>query len=165
LTVFEVEVEVEVLRRHSQLTVKKEERSSAQASVKGNISLGDLFTNSTKTNQIIFNFKPKFLPTNMHVLDAKQHRWENGAALDSPVREAKLKALFLKEQATWETIVKALPLPDSSKQTADGQDQNKSSPVLSLSFGTSLNARMSYCLPMDSKLTPPKRWREGAQAA
>jgi hypothetical protein len=100
----------------------------------------------------------------MHVQDAKQHRWENGAALDSPVREAKLKALFLKEQATWETIVKALPLSDSPKKTPVKKDEQI---ILQHSRSTS-------CIPLDRKVSPPIRKRsmssqessrEGARAA
>jgi hypothetical protein len=37
-------------------------------------------------------------------------RWGNGAVADSPVREARIKALMLKEQATRELATTALPI-------------------------------------------------------
>jgi hypothetical protein len=33
-----------------------------------------------------------------------QGRWENAAVADCPLREVRMKAMLLKEQATWETM-------------------------------------------------------------
>jgi hypothetical protein len=73
----------------------------------------------------------------MEVEHYKHDRWENGGEADSPVREVRLKALILKEQATCD------------QKTAKHLDTKAS-----CQFGTSLNARMSFCFETKDSSPP-----------
>jgi hypothetical protein len=72
-----------------------------------------------------------------------QGRWGNGAAADSPLREARIKALILKEQVTTLEKLQRIPVPEKNHQ----QVMKRSF----MAFDISLNDRMSCCLSINDK--------------
>jgi hypothetical protein len=168
-----------MMKSRRNLSFKKECQTSKQQSNQAKrifIKYKLHITNSEQPH----NSQTEYLtPTGM-----TKHRWENGAAGDFPPREARLKALFLKEQAAWEhgvtiPLVKVKAHRSSSTNNAMVPRRHGSArlpgryssfPSYDCSFQTSLNEPVSHSFPTDRPASPPTRslspsWRHRARAA
>jgi hypothetical protein len=92
--------------------------------------------------------------------EATFSRWGNSTA-DSPLREVRIKAMILKEQAVWEK----LPVLEMNNQVSSFKEQRRQHKAFDASLNASLTERMTCCLSMSSTPHRPVRSLENARAA